>query len=398
MLQKLNLIMNQTLPATYDDSLSYYEALSKICYEVNEIIDKINSDEALIAANSEAITSINSQITSINNSLSADAEKIQQHTTQINGLLQSMQQLAGQVNDLDDEVTSFSSSISSLSRRVNDIESNFETGFETPYITITSEILPGSPADRAATKGYVDSKISSEAITSINSQITSINNSLSADAEKIQQHTTQINGLLQSMQQLAGQVNDLDDEVTSFSSSISSLSRRVNDIESNFETGFETPYITITSEILPGSPADRAATKGYVDSKISSEFTPIVLTGNGGPAVLTQMTVRFDKTGLIIYGSISQDELPSGGYEVFTSSTLNTLANGISAWVGDALASRSICIPIFKQPSSLDSPTLDSERWFEIGFNSSGVLAFFSYVKASGASTTAPNFVAQTVI
>jgi len=289
MLQKLNLIMNQTLPATYDDSLSYYEALSKICYEVNEIIDKINSDEALIAANSEAITSINSQITSINNSLSADAEKIQQHTTQINGLLQSMQQLAGQVNDLDDEVTSFSSSISSLSRRVNDIESNFETGFETPYITITSEILPGSPADRAATKGYVD-------------------------------------------------------------------------------------------------------------SKISSEFTPIVLTGNGGPAVLTQMTVRFDKTGLIIYGSISQDELPSGGYEVFTSSTLNTLANGISAWVGDALASRSICIPIFKQPSSLDSPTLDSERWFEIGFNSSGVLAFFSYVKASGASTTAPNFVAQTVI
>lgn len=289
MLQKLNLIMNQTLPATYDDSLSYYEALSKICYDVNEIIDKINADEALIAANSEAITSINSQITAINNSLSADAEKIQQHTTQINGLLQTMQQLAGQVNDLGDEVSSFSSSISSLTTRVNKIESDFNTGFVTPYVTITSEILPGSPSDRAATKAYVD-------------------------------------------------------------------------------------------------------------SKVSSEFTPIVLTGNGGPAVLTQITVRFDKTGLIIYGSISQDELPSGGYEVFTSSSLNTLANGISAWVGDALANRSISIPIFKQLSSLDSPTLDSERWFEIGFNSSGVLAFFSYVKTSGASTTAPNFVAQTVI
>lgn len=289
MLQKLNLIMNQTLPAMYDDSLSYYEALSKICYEVNEIIDKINADEALIAANSEAITSINSQIASINNSLEADAEKIQQHTSQIGGLLQSMQQLAGQVNDLGDEVSSFSSSISSLTTRVNKIESDFNTGFVTPYVTITSEILPGSPPDRAATKAYVD-------------------------------------------------------------------------------------------------------------SKVASEFTPIVLTGNGGPAVLTQITVRFDKTGLIIYGSISQDELPSGGYEVFTSNALNTLANGISAWVGDALASRSICIPIFKQLSSLDSPTLDSERWFEIGFNSSGVLAFFSYVKASGASTTAPNFVAQTVI
>lgn len=289
MLQKLNLIMNQTLPATYDDSLSYYEALSKICYEVNEIIDKINADEALIAANSEAITSINSQIASINNSLEADAEKIQLITTQINGLLQTMQQLAGQVNDLDDEVSSFSSSISSLTTRVNKIESDFNTGFVTPYITLTQELLPGSPPNRAATKAYVD-------------------------------------------------------------------------------------------------------------SKISSQFTPIVLTGNGGPAVLTQMTVRFDKTGLIIYGSISQDELPLGGYEVFTSSTLNTLANGISAWVGDALASRSICIPIFKQLSSLDSPTLDSERWFEIGFNSAGVLAFFSYVKASGATTTAPNFVAQTVI
>lgn len=289
MLQKLNLIMNQTLPATYDDSLSYYEALSKICYEVNEIIDKINADEALIAANSEAITSINSQITSINNSLEADADKIQQHTSQINGLLQSMQQLAGQVNDLDNDVSSLSSSVSSLTTRVNSIESDFETGFVTPYVTITSEILPGSPPDRAATKAYVD-------------------------------------------------------------------------------------------------------------SKISSQFTPIVLTGNGGPAVLTQITVRFDKTGLIIYGSISQDELPSGGYEVFTSSVRKTLANGISAWVGDALANRTIIVPIFKQASNLDSPTFDSERWFSLSFNSSGVLSDFTYAKASGASTTAPNFVAQTVI
>jgi prefoldin subunit 5 len=289
MLQKLNLIMNQTLPATYDDSLSYYEALSKICYEVNEIIDKINADEALIAANSEAIASINSKIASINNSLEADAEKIQ--------LL-----------------------------------------------------------------------------------------------------TTQINGVLQTMLQLSTEVNDLGDEVSSFSSSISSLSRRVNDIESSFETGFVTPYVTITSEILPGSPSDRAATKAYVDSKISSQFTPIVLTGNGGPAILTQITVRFDKTGLIIYGSISQDELPSGGYEVFTSSALKTLANGISAWVGDALAKRTILVPIFKQASNLDSPIFDSERWFSLSFNSSGVLSDFTYVKGSGASTTAPNFVAQTVI
>ena len=289
MLQKLNLIMNQTLPATYDDSLSYYEALSKICYEVNEIIDKINADEALIAANSEAITSINSQIASINNSLKADAEKIQQITTQINGLLRTMQQLATQVNDLGDEVSSFSSSISSLTTRVNKIESDFNTGFVTPYIALTQELLPGSPSDRAATKAYVD-------------------------------------------------------------------------------------------------------------SKISSQFTPIVLTGNGGPAVLTQITIRFDKTGLIIYGSISQDELPSGGYDVFTSSTLKTLSNGISAWVGDALANRTILVPIFKQASNLDSPTFDSKRWFSLSFNSSGVLRYFSYVKGTGASTTAPNFVAQTVI
>lgn len=289
MLQKLNLIMNQTLPATYDDSLSYYEALSKICYEVNEIIDKINADEGLTAANSEAIASINTQIASINNSLEADAEKIQLITTQIDGLLQTMLQLATQVNDLGDEVSSFSSSISSLSRRVNDIESNFETGFVTPYVTITTELLPGSPSDRAATKAYVD-------------------------------------------------------------------------------------------------------------SKISSEFKPIVLTGDGGPAVVSQMTVRFDKTGLLIYGSISQDELPSGGYEVFSPSNLKTLANGISAWVGDTMAGKSICVPVFRQSSSLDSPIFDSERWFEVGFNSSGVLAFFTYVKSSSASTKAPNFVAQTVI
>ena len=276
MLQKLNLIMNQTLPATYDDSLSYYEALSKICYEVNEIIDKINADEALIAANSEAIKSLNSQIASINNSLEADAEKIQLLTTQINGLLQTMLQLATEVND---------------------------------------------------------------------------------------------------------------------------LGTRVNKIESDFNTGFETPHITLTQALLPGSPSNWAATKAYVDSKISNEFTPIVLTGDGGPAVLTQMTVRFDKTGLIIYGSISQDELPGRrSYTVFASSTLKTLANGIAVWVGDALAKRSILVPIFTQLSTLDSPTLDSERWFSLSFDSSGVLSGFTYVKGTSATTNAPNFVAQTVI
>ena len=276
MLQKLNLIMNQTLPATYDDSLSYYEALSKICYEVNEIIDRINADEALIAANSEAIKSLNSQIASINNSLEADAEKIQLLTTQINGLLQTMLQLATEVND---------------------------------------------------------------------------------------------------------------------------LGTRVNKIESDFNTGFETPHITLTQALLPGSPSNWAATKAYVDSKISNEFTPIVLTGDGGPAVLTQMTVRFDKTGLIIYGSISQDELPGRrSYTVFASSTLKTLANGIAVWVGDALAKRSILVPIFTQLSTLDSPTLDSERWFSLSFDSSGVLSGFTYVKGTSATTNAPNFVAQTVI
>ena len=83
---------------------------------------------------------------------------------------------------------------------------------------------------------------------------------------------------------------------------------------------------------------------------------------------------------------------------MFTSSTLNTLANGISAWVGDALANRTILVPIFKQASNLDSPTFDIARWFSLSFNSSGVLSAFTYVKGSGASTTAPNFVAQTVI
>ena len=353
MLQKLNLIMNQTLPATYDDSLSYYEALSKICYEANEIIDKINADEALIAANSEAITSINSQITSINNSLAADAEKIQLHSTQINGVLETMLHVLGQVDDLDDKIN----------------------------------------ADEALIAA------NSEAITSINSQITSINNSLSADAEKIQLHSTQINGVLQTMQQLSGQVNDLDGEVSSSSSSITSLTTRVNSIESDFNTGFATPYITLTQELLPGSPSNRVATKAYVDSKISSEFTPIVLAGEeAGPAALAKSTVRFDKTGLIIYGSISNDELAAGGYELFSFETRNTLAAGISAWVGDALANRTIFIPIFSQTSNLDSPSFDRDRWFTLSFNNSGVLSSFAYAKTSGATTTVPNFIAQTVI
>lgn len=41
--QKMGRCINKVLPAAYDNTLSYYEVLAKVCNKLNELINVVNA-------------------------------------------------------------------------------------------------------------------------------------------------------------------------------------------------------------------------------------------------------------------------------------------------------------------------------------------------------------------
>lgn len=69
-IEKLNInYINKVMPTVYDDSLSYYEVLSKILYTVNEIIENVGDTNL-----KEEIEEIKNKIPTIENSLNTKCE------------------------------------------------------------------------------------------------------------------------------------------------------------------------------------------------------------------------------------------------------------------------------------------------------------------------------------
>lgn len=69
-IEKLNInYVNKVMPTVYDDSLSYYEVLSKILYKLNEVIENVGDTNL-----KEEINEIKNKIPGIENSLNTKCE------------------------------------------------------------------------------------------------------------------------------------------------------------------------------------------------------------------------------------------------------------------------------------------------------------------------------------
>ena len=69
-IEKLNInYINKVMPTVYDDSLSYYEVLSKILYKLNEVIENVGDTNL-----KEEIDEIKNKIPTIVNSLNGKCE------------------------------------------------------------------------------------------------------------------------------------------------------------------------------------------------------------------------------------------------------------------------------------------------------------------------------------
>lgn len=91
--------VQKTLPAVFDDSLSYYEAVAKLCAKINEIIEFINNQE------NEANKYTDEQISLLRIELNKTIDELRNYVDLLNNqMLENIVALQGQINTLDAKV------------------------------------------------------------------------------------------------------------------------------------------------------------------------------------------------------------------------------------------------------------------------------------------------------
>lgn len=177
MIEKLHMFMNQALPATYDDALSYYEALSRAIDRLNTTIDIVNSDHTILENAVSEITGINqsirqiqSEIDTIDTDLTNLESKLNTLSSQVESLNTTVSSISGNVSALTDRIAVVESNLTQLDtytretvapnantalQETTDINNKLDTGFTTPYINLRTAVTSSTAGNRAATVQFV---------------------------------------------------------------------------------------------------------------------------------------------------------------------------------------------------------------------------------------------------
>lgn len=104
-LNKLRIKCNKILPLVYDNSLTYYEVLCKLIDKINEVINRLNTQETEITNLKESYGYINTSIQEITNSLTTVNNNINVINTNIQIINNNITTLSESVNSLNERVT-----------------------------------------------------------------------------------------------------------------------------------------------------------------------------------------------------------------------------------------------------------------------------------------------------
>lgn len=120
----------KVLPLTYDDSLSYYEMICKLINKCNEIINKLEGYDEVIAELQDAIKDIDTMKREIE-FLQSETSRIDSDLAELNSVVVSLNQYVLELeNRVDDRFKEDEESISNLAQIVAKINTNFDAKIE----------------------------------------------------------------------------------------------------------------------------------------------------------------------------------------------------------------------------------------------------------------------------
>lgn len=132
-LNKLKIKCDKILPLVYDNSLTYYEVLCKLTNKINEVINRLNTQETEITNLKESYEYINTSIqeiinslTNVNNNINVINTNIQIINNNITTLSESLNSLDERVTILENKKTTYTQSLFNLTPLINENDVVFE--------------------------------------------------------------------------------------------------------------------------------------------------------------------------------------------------------------------------------------------------------------------------------
>ena len=155
MLEPIKFFCNFALPAVYDDSLSYYEVLTKLTAKLNEAISSINSANTQIEVLTPKVTKLVDEVGTRPDTIT---DTLWNYTTQQDtSILAELDRINENVGNIDGRVNSNTDSITTIGNEVDELK-NSRKGF----IDLTGNvvfILPKQSTETWWNASYIKTRI-----------------------------------------------------------------------------------------------------------------------------------------------------------------------------------------------------------------------------------------------
>ena len=135
---KIRLLCHHVLPAVYDESLSYMEALAKLTYKVNETIEATNTLNDNVGLLRDVVDELNTRVTNVEGEIDGfEAEvtrRFEELTTQIYA------DVDAKLREVDDKIVDVENRVTILETTVNATLEEFKLYMETELKRVTDEL------------------------------------------------------------------------------------------------------------------------------------------------------------------------------------------------------------------------------------------------------------------
>lgn len=114
-IEKLNInYINKVMPTVYDDSLSYYEVLSKVLYKINEVIEKIGD------------TNLKEEIDEVKNKI----QEIENFKEEFENFKEEFDEVKPEIENSKEEINEVKNKIPTIENKIQTIEKSLNTKCE----------------------------------------------------------------------------------------------------------------------------------------------------------------------------------------------------------------------------------------------------------------------------
>lgn len=119
---KVRLMCHKVLPAVYDESLSYLEAVCKLTFKVNETINSVNALNDNVDVLNDSVTELNARVTAVEGEITGFEQQVEQQFSQLTASINA--EVDAKLHEVDIKLSEVDNKFSTIEHEMISFENN----------------------------------------------------------------------------------------------------------------------------------------------------------------------------------------------------------------------------------------------------------------------------------